>query len=208
MKIGHFSDIHSDLNLIGNEVPDIWVCTGDVFPNSTRGNREVEQAFQTAWFESNKSALVAKLQGAPLVSVAGNHDFVSLGTLLKGIGYEAYEIESGVDATIQGVRFAGFPGIPFIYGEWNHELTRAELLFRVQQVFENPPDVLVTHAPSSGILGNDNYGISGLTSALCYNEHAIKLHLFGHEHEYGGMMVEQLGVKFYNNACRTGYIYL
>ena len=64
---------------------------------------------------------------------------------------------------------------------------------------------LVTHTPPAGILDTDThgekgYGITALTSALCYTEHNITHHFFGHAHGSGGKTQELFGVQFINGA--------
>ena len=66
IRIGHFSDLHGNFKRISTaEVPDVWVNTGDFFPNMTRGDVAVEVSFQTAWFEANVDEIIAHLQGRP-----------------------------------------------------------------------------------------------------------------------------------------------
>lgn len=55
MIIGHFSDLHGHLNwldpvLQARGLPDVFVCSGDFFPNQTRGIVGAEVRYQTRWF--------------------------------------------------------------------------------------------------------------------------------------------------------------
>lgn len=211
MRIGHFSDIHGNISkLLGSsELPDVWVCSGDFFPNATRGDRSVEVGFQAAWFKQVVNTLIARFGGKPVVWVGGNHDYVNLAELLRENGYEA-----AFDATVEAVeigghRFAGMREIPWIAGEWNGE--EHDLSPMVDRVFEADPTILVTHAPAAGILDDDNGGGHGcgnrpLTRALTYRPHRIVAHLFGHIHDQSGREVEEMGIRFYNNAETLRFI--
>jgi Icc-related predicted phosphoesterase len=200
MRIGHFSDLHGRLETLENatEAPDVWVCSGDIFPNKTRGIASVEVQFQSNWFLSQNFPRL--LKGKPLLYVPGNHDYANLADLLREQGYPAETITvEGI--TFNGVRFAGFREVPYIQGEWNGESRNVELSAIAVELFNNPPDVLVTHAPPGGILGDGHTaGIAALTSLLTYSPHDVKAHLFGHIHEDGGKTIEELGVRFYNSA--------
>lgn len=203
MRIGHFSDLHGKMQplLDSTEIPDMWVCTGDIFPNKSRGIIPIEVPFQTAWFHDKKESIINKLGGKPLLYVAGNHDYVDFATLLAEAGYPAQTVDSkGV--VIDGVRFAGFREIPYIQGEWFGETHSSDLAAIIVNLFDNPPDVLLTHAPPSGILdGEWRVGIPALTTVLTYSPHNIRAHLFGHAHIPDGGHVEEMGIQFYNSAC-------
>jgi Icc-related predicted phosphoesterase len=205
IRIGHFSDLHGDYDRIAG-IPDVWVNTGDFFPNMTRGDVSVEVPFQTAWFEANADAIIARLAGKPLIWVAGNHDFVNLVPLLRSRGVEAWDAtEAPVD--FMGERFAGLREIPWIEGEWAGEAH--DMAPAVERAFDADPTILVTHCPPSGILDNDGgaghgFGSSPMTTALTWRHHRIHTHLFGHIHAMGGKDVEEMGIRFFNgsNGCR------
>lgn len=209
----HFSDIHSDLNLLRRAVSeleskgegfDCWINTGDFFPNLPHGGLVVaEQAYQRGWFGMVKKELFEILQGKPVVTVDGNHDFVSLGGLLKEHGYPGlvFEVKLGETVEFNGLRFRGFPHIPWCGGCWNHELGQTEMERVVRQTFDCEPnsvDVLLTHAPPAGILSGP-WGIPSLTAKLQYVTHGFRYHLFGHVHEKPGKHSEQY-IEFYNSA--------
>jgi Icc-related predicted phosphoesterase len=200
MRIGHFSDLHGNLGkLLGSsELPDVWVCSGDFFPNATRGDRSVEVSFQAAWFKREAASLITRFGGKPVIWVGGNHDYVNLAELLRENGYAA-----AFDATVgavefEGHRFAGMDSIPWIAGEWRNE--EHDLTPMVERVFAMNPTILITHAPPAGILDAVGYGVRPLTTALAYQPHQIVAHLFGHAHENGGQDIEEMGVRFYNGA--------
>ncbi len=84
-------------------------------------------------------------------------------------------------------------------GEWPGETRDFDDL--VDATWAAQPDVLVTHAPAAGILdGDGRYGVRPLADALRSRPHAIRLHLFGHEHEDGGRMLQRAGVVHANGA--------
>lgn len=209
MIVGHFSDLHGEITpLLESKVdPDLWICTGDLFPNITRGNIRMEEEYQTRWFTLVARELMLRLGGVPLLSVPGNHDYVDLVKLLSRHHYPAYMVTyRGLD--LMGHRFAGFPYIPLIAGEWNYETSSAYLADITARTLASDPDILVTHAPPDGILdaGIHAGGIAALTGKLAYTEHRVKYHFFGHIHECGGLDVEEMGVHFYNGAMGVRFI--
>ena len=151
MRILHTSDLHGDWKLPIREERDfdLWVDTGDFFPNITRGF-SVEPAFQRAWFTTDRTSLkkrfrakamfwpsrsrvppfdrsiavelTRKLKGRPVISVSGNHDWVNLADMLNSVGYKnAWNVEKG-PIKFGGLKFAGFREVPFVTGEWKGEL--------------------------------------------------------------------------------------
>jgi Icc-related predicted phosphoesterase len=203
MRIAHASDLHGHFEILGQvtEPPDLWVLSGDFFPNRTRGNIPIEIQFQTAWFGWKAGSILRRLQGAPVLYVPGNHDYQDLGTLLRREGVDAREI-TPQGCSFKGLRFAGFGHIPIINGEWNRETTMNQLSLLTRMTLEKGnPDVLVTHAPPDGILNGYYQGIGPLNSALTYYHHRVRLHLFGHAHEDGGKEVSLMGIRFVNSAC-------
>lgn len=201
MKIAHASDLHGKWDSLTSvvEPPDLWVFTGDMLPNKTRGHVHIEVPFQTRWYGQNASTLIAPLRGVPVLLVPGNHDYADLAKLLRRDGVNAHEV-SPRGRVVQGHRFAGFGHIPIIGGEWNREATSWELTDLTEATLNSDPDVLLTHAPPCGILNGDYAGVSALTNALTYRPHRVKLHLFGHAHEGGLKQVTHMGVRFVNSA--------
>ena len=207
ITFGHVSDIHGDIGelLRDSWLPDMWVFTGDILPNRTRGKMFVEVPYQTEWLLENIQQIIARLGGRPLLSVPGNHDFIDIVPMLREHGVDAYAVTpDGV--TVAGLRFAGFREINYIAGEWAGETCDFEDL--ISQTFATNPDILVTHAPPAGILDDDGYGVRELTSALCYQPHNIKAHFFGHTHGWGGHDTEEMGIRFVNGACNCRLISL
>lgn len=209
MRVLHSSDLHGDYKaLLGWTEPfDVWVDTGDFFPNRGRVARtghqildDEERRYQLRWLKLKEllARLAAWLGGRPLVSVPGNHDFLPLAAMLRAHGADAHAVTpAGVDAA--GLRWAGFREIPWIDGEWPGEARDFDGL--VDATWAAAPDVLVTHAPAAGILdGNGRYGVGALADALASRPHRIRMHLFGHEHEDGGRTLERAGVLHANGA--------
>lgn len=204
MRIKHFSDIHSDLTIL-DRIPlsedfGAWINTGDLFPNRSRGNRQIEPVFQEDWFLRKKSAIFKRLGGKPIVTVDGNHDFISFGEMLIKHGYqgEVYCIKPDEVIEFGGLSWAGYSHIPFIEGEWNNEAGPLELSQLAEKVCLSWADVLVTHVPPSNILSGP-WGCSCLASYLAYHPHNFRYHFFGHVHSHHGQ-AEALGVKFFNSA--------
>lgn len=220
LTVGHFSDLHGK----GFNHPlfddsrgiDAWVNTGDFFQNAGRTgdlcriDKEVEGRYQKQWFGWKASKLMSLFRDKPVLSIRGNHDFVSLVELLRGYGYqgETYEVDSrGVD--FRGVRFAGFCEIPRIDGEWSGEVEEDELARIVKETMEvGNPEVLLTHAPPAGILcADEDHGCTSLSSWLAYQPHRVKAHLFGHDHSGMGI-AEEMDVFFSNAAMTVRKVYL
>ncbi len=204
MKILHSSDLHGSYKelLMALEGDfDVWVDTGDFFPNKTRGDRNIETSFQNKWFSwKNLGGRIVKALGdRKMICVGGNHDYTDLASLIREAGGNAENISDG-PVEYGGLSFAGFREIPWIIGEWNGETH--DLSDLVRNAIGADPDVLVTHAPPAGILDTRKYrgGIEGLAMALNYQPHRIKYHFFGHIHENGGKAVDEMGIKFVNGA--------
>lgn len=212
LRILHSSDLHGARGgykalLAWDEPFDVWVDSGDFLPTAGRdkgiGGRiapEVERTHQIKWlgYKQLASRLTAWLNGRPAIIVPGNHDFVSLYTALKQAGANAHLITpEGVQ--VAGLTWAGFREINWLDGEWQGETH--DLSEQIEQTFASHPDILVTHTPPAGILdGHDGYGVTKLTTALTWQEHSIKAHLFGHAHEHGGQEQFEMGIHFINGA--------
>lgn len=221
-RVLHTSDLHGHYHrleqLLGTiDSLDLWIDTGDFFPNKTRGDRRIEPGHQWRWATKHtrigeRLAKICVDRGITVLSVGGNHDYVSLSQVLRGAGMpegSTYDLSDsrGASVTVCGLRFAGFREIPWIEGEWNGETPDGgfrELVDRVLDLSPGP-DVLLTHAPASGILDDPHYryhcGIPYLTQALMYRDHSIRYHLFGHVHEQGGQTVDRGGILFSNAAA-------
>lgn len=203
VRILHSSDLHGSykplLAALAKQDYDVWIDTGDFFPNKTRGILPEETQYQSRWFRNKMLSprLTDALAGKPMISIGGNHDFVRLAPLLKQSGAVAHDLSDGF-IDLDGLRFAGFRQIPWIAGEWNGE--EHDLRPHVEKALATDPDILVTHAPPDGILDDFGYGIECLTSSLMYSPHRVQAHLFGHAHLRAGESREVGGVTFHNSA--------
>lgn len=208
MRILHSSDLHGRYKpLLQLDDPfDVWVDTGDFFPNRGRVPATgyailpgPERAYQMRWlgFKKLPSRLAAWLDGRPALVMPGNHDFVSLAVVLRAARVDVAQV-SPEGVTHAGMTWAGFREIPAMSGEWPGETDAFAPLIEV--VVGADPDVLVTHAPAQGILdGTDDYGIPGLAAAMARMP-KLRAHLFGHEHHDGGKHARVGAVDCYNGA--------
>ena len=236
LRIVHVSDQHGQIpsrNAFGNllDIADLIVLSGDIFPNSTRGVRSAEEAFQKEWLHGRADHGVNRSYNGPLtplerwcefcgelpvLSVGGNHDFIALADEFKkfrGENLLTHDLVSDGAIDLFGLRFAGISAIPFIAGEWNNETMPRELRDITYSLFEQNPDVIVSHSPPVGILAGP-YGSEPLTNCLSYREHKVKAVLFGHAHEDGGKIVEETftegsaPILFSNAACHVNSVKL
>lgn len=222
VRVLHTSDLHARYHrleeLLGTiEGLDLWIDTGDFFPNKTRGVRDVETTYQRRWATSwtNIAARIAKIciaRGIKVLSVSGNHDYTSLVGLLRQAGMTegtAYDLSSAERSVrLCGLQFAGFREIPWLEGEWNGEQHLGEFKNIVDRAMSHDPDVLLTHCPPDGILDAMGFkdaheGIPYLTSYLMNHPHNARYHLFGHIHESGGKTIERGGILFSNAATEV-----
>jgi Icc-related predicted phosphoesterase len=212
--IAHASDLHGNYKALDKvATPDLWVITGDFFPNYGRGpktNRTIdpnfERAHQLRWWRYKATSVKSRLRGRPVLWVPGNHDFINLSTMLGAYDYtgDAYDVTTE-SVELFGYRFAGYREIPYLAGEWVGEVMDFQDI--VQRTMELDPDILLTHAPPAGILDDDlegeyghGVGVTAQTQWYSYREHRVTHHFFGHIHAQGGKTHEEMGVKFINSA--------
>lgn len=147
----------------------------------------------------------------PVVCVRGNHDFIPLAPMFGGCNL-VHEFVDNEVVTVGGKTITGHRGIPAIFGSWNDEVQRPELMGR----FEAAPktDIRVTHYPLWGILdrGYENYGLENVAHRFIAeatpdgidpyapDQPITAYHLFGHIHEQGGK-VQQHGNVLFSNAA-------
>jgi Icc-related predicted phosphoesterase len=213
MIIAHASDLHGSykkLTKVGDLDFDLWLITGDFFPNYGRGTKTqgkidpvYERLFQERWWSYKSQSIMDKLKGKPVIWIAGNHDFISLHQKLVEAKYcaSSFDLSLGpVDFAEQ--RFSGYREIPFIAGEWPGESHDFSLI--VQKAMDADPTILVTHAPPAGILDaescGEHCGVANQTSAMTYQNHRITHHFFGHVHHCGGQVKQEMNITFVNSA--------
>jgi hypothetical protein len=210
LRVLHSSDLHGNLStLLAEAGPfDLWLDTGDFFPNEAAGEVTVEAArerrFQRRWLREQVPTLVTWLAGRPALLMPGNHDYIELSEVLVDAGADARRIvPSGVDCA--GLRWAGFREVKWMDGRWNGECQ--DFSEPIAATFSRALDVLVTHAPPEGVLDSElDFGIPALTTALRASR-GIRAHFFGHDHRRGGEWVDAWGMRFFNGAktvrCRN-----
>ena len=206
MRILHSSDLHGMWHkLFAHKDFDVWIDTGDFFPNETRGKIGERSYQRNLFIETDAAKYVTEwLDGRPLISIPGNHDYTDLTVILGIHGANVHKVtEEGV--VVNGLRFSGFREVPWLAGEWIGEVFDFEEI--VDNTMGSDPDVLVTHAPPSGIMDEcpdkSVGGVSALTTMLTYHPHRIRAHFFGHIHEFGGQTMEEMGIKFINGATQV-----
>ena len=217
IRIAHASDTHDKpaiVKAVANVDCDVIVLSGDILANKGRclatGGEilpHAERKYQTSWFRKVAKAWAPAFAGRPVVYVPGNHDFIGIERWLAHYGHTNVHTISAETpfADVCGKRFAGFREIPYMEGEWMGECRDFQPL--IQRAFGCNPDILVTHAPASGILSvQGDYGVPALTSALFYGTHNVTHHLFGHDHHAGGRMTSEGGIVFSNAAGNLNII--
>ncbi len=217
MRILHTSDLHGRykplLRALAAGDYDIWVDTGDFFPNKTPlGSpdemRFVQPRWQARWFgfKQLKYRLAEALDGRPMVSVSGNHDFTRFANQLRSAGADARQLEAGDCLELLGQRIAGFREVPEDEGRWMGELPQDAFAELVATTEALGPSLLLTHAPPGGILDDvaedGHIGVMALTDWLGSRAHGVRAHLFGHTHRHGGQEVERHGLRFINGATQ------
>ena len=208
MKVCHFSDTHGNLFTLDRpDDVDVFVCSGDFFPNSEYFTDEAQTRYQRDWFRNHKSKdtfgytpreyMREFFAGKPVLWVPGNHDWIDLSEEMPRDNI--YLVDEYNPKTILGKKFAGFRHIPYIAGYWKGEIQENDFEPIIKRTFDSNPDILVTHTPPANILSG-RYGSQALLSAMMYRDHNIKLHLFGHIHEFGGKSSYNNGVRYCNSA--------
>lgn len=244
IRICHFSDWHG--STIKLPPADLYVCTGDMMSNypvkdkpmdrrrmdGTWGyridpdNERIRQGEDVKHFiKDGGYRLLLGSPDAPIVCVRGNHDFIDIGRLFWGCNF-IHEFIDNELIEVAGLRVTGHRGIPFIFGSWNDETQRPDLMDRVRQMPD--ADLFLTHYPPAGMLDAsmppglsmgggwaESYGLDGMTNeiikrvssefeltdnGLLDETPARAAHCFGHIHECGGYMTKAVDVMFSNAA--------
>lgn len=201
IRICHASDWHGRFPKSPMPHADIYVLTGDMWPDKWIGfaemNNQESVDYQHEWFkktfespEELRERFFAN-PDAPVVYCRGNHCFIDpdpyIGGRIYSMGLEATRID------VDGVIFGGYRGTRFINNYFSDgrmdDLTLADKL-------ADDLDVLVSHAPPYGVLdrvGFEKIGMSGLSKHIqkaAFKYLPLKLSLFGHIHcEFGSRRV-------------------
>jgi len=209
IRILHTSDLHGRYKqlLKMDEEFDVWLDTGDFFPNLGRVERTGfvispigESRYQSRWlrFKDLPRRIARWLGGRPALVVQGNHDFVSLVGPLRQAGANAVEIGPH-GAKLGGLVFAGFRDVPVLQSEWKGESYDVGQV--VNQTMASRPHILATHVPPLGVLdGAYEVGSRELARALFHRRHQVGWHFFGHEHHMGGQQTVMGPTRFVNGA--------
>lgn len=238
-RVCHFSDWHGRVQRLPEA--DIYVCTGDMLSNfmvkdRDRGSytyrsyvidpaheREM-QTKQVTQFIAN-GGLRPRLGSpdAPIVCVRGNHDFIDLAGYFDGCNL-VHEFIDNELVEAAGLRVTGHRGIPWIYGTWNDEFQRPDLIDRVNRMPE--ADLFLTHYPPYRVLDTlagphasdptrSPVGLEGMMNTIMHKiQGEFELtdsgltdvtpvrgaHCFGHIHEWGGYKTQAVDVMFSNAA--------
>jgi Icc-related predicted phosphoesterase len=221
--IGHVSDLHGYHTPLGlnTREPDLWVWSGDMLKEDWNRPAATQPAVQHSYLETWGPSFAKWFMGKPVLVVDGNHDWIPACRWLQRHGIDARQVTTKKQEVL-GFTYAGFPWIPIVENpskdmngkpiRWNHMRSEPELREAVDEVFRDPPDLLITHAPPAKILdgaaNGGHYGISYLANRLQgYKPHGIKAHFFGHVHNNAGVHYEEgIGTLFVNSACRLQFV--
>ncbi len=229
MRIVHGSDFHWQFGKLPEA--DLYVFTGDLYDNYLRlskptkkqakkmdylgqdghgGSYIIDKAYE-AQMQRKAALLFAKSGGfrqylgspdAPIVAVRGNHDFTDVAPIFLGCNF-VHEFVNNEVVEVAGLRITGHRGVPWINGNWNDEMTHADLTDRVRD-FDMSCDLYLTHYPPAGI-GLDlpgHWGLSAMVNWFGYNHVGKPLLCHGHIHECGGLVKQVLNAT-YSNAATT-----
>jgi Icc-related predicted phosphoesterase len=216
MRIVHFSDWHGAY--VDLPPADLYVCTGDMnrnFPIFERGMGlrlfrivpEHERSTQELWMSRPQNQMRSRLGSpdSPVVCVRGNHDFAPIAPIFAGCAVT--ELVDNEVHEVLGLRVTGHRGIPFIFGTWNDEVQRPDLVDRMRAMPH--ADLYVTHYPPMGVLDDrrSRYGLEGMANLLVMRHDGRRAaHLFGHIHEDGGRVEQHGDVTFSNAATKYNVI--
>lgn len=228
MLICHVSDTHSYFPSLPKEA-EIIIHSGDLCPNLTRGDRKIEVPYQSKWIIDKSATFKDWIEDRPFLFCAGNHDFIDPTPLLQKAGINAINL-TNQSYQYKGIKFYGFPYIPWICGEWNYECHHPEMnreIRRLRDVLLSGIDVLVTHCPPYGVLDAnvvlrdgktmivpswaESCGNTQLTNLLTYDledlsiESRPKYLLCGHIHESHSIVTDILGMTI-SNAATTVHL--
>lgn len=152
MIAAHVSDTHGQFPLVPLEA-EVIIHSGDMLPNTSYGNVEVEIPFQISWINKNITKYKEWVAGRFLIFSSGNHDYVDPVPILRSHGIDAVNIDMR-HFEHEGLVFYGFPWIPHIQGMWNFECDNEVMERRIRRLRDDlasrPVDVLVAHAPPFG----------------------------------------------------------
>lgn len=229
MKVVHASDWHWEFHKLPEA--DLYVFTGDMMDNYpvhdkyrdpwdimggpnwyiSPENERIRQGQDIKYFvaEGGFRRFLAS-PDSPIVCVRGNHDYIDLAGLFEGCNL-IHEFVDNEIVEVLGLRVSGHRGIPWIYGSWNDEVQRPDLMDRIRRIPDNI-DLLLTHYPPEGILDQERpgiaYGMGGMSGHVFNALNPNGVHLFGHIHGSGGMVQRVDDLRFSNAATTFNEIEL
>lgn len=234
MRIVHASDWHWKFQ----ELPeaDLYVFTGDMMDNYPQREKprdrlrldgsygwridpEHERIRQTEdakhFARAGGFRPYLKSPDSPILAVRGNHDFVDIAILFDGCNL-VHEFKDNELVEVLGKRCSGHRGIPRIFGSWNDEVQRPDLMDRVRAIPDGI-DLLMTHYPPALVLDSEitgfgrnyrveSYGLEGMLNPVLNKVNRGGAHCFGHIHGSGGKLehVKEEEVEMlFSNAATT-----
>lgn len=238
MIICHTSDNHGFQYKVDGEIVsifpdikeefDVFVCSGDFIPDGHWGpHRDLDllhqsEKYQEYWVNKYAPDIKKWTHNKPFLFCSGNHDFINPCKILKKHGINAIDLDDKV-VEFMGLTFYGFPYIPFMVDNWNHERNAQDMNTECNRMLsrlkdagkEDQLDILVSHCPIYGILdftinhGREHIGNAQMAHTLSYKMKKLPiLYLCGHNHDQGSETA-QLGSfdraeqMFISNAATT-----
>jgi hypothetical protein len=197
--VAAIADLHGFLP----DVPpcDVLLVAGDVCPVQDHGLER-----QRRWLETSFTDWLGGIEAGTIVGIAGNHDFVAQAdpALMCSLPWR-YLCDESVDAG--GLRIHGSPWTPTFY-DWAFMQDDPDLA-AVWAAIPDDIDVLVTHGPPHGHADIAVHGLhcgsETLTARLAELDR-LRLHVFGHIHEGGGIR-ETLGAATLANVSYVDFDY-
>lgn len=167
---------------------------------SISADREVD--CQTRWCKRQDFRSYFGNRDAPVVLVAGNHDFIHIGDFIGGDVWQV-TLDSSRTTTVGGFKIGGALGIPYIEGEWAWEVQDHEMEDRLKLIPDDI-DILLTHAPPYKVL-DEHRGNWGCPKVRAYVERRsyqkpLRAHFFGHVHR---AQSTKLGETLFSNAATS-----
>jgi len=202
----HFSDSHGRVPTPGPVEYDIVVCSGDLLPDYYPRKAERERlnlpwalpaspARQEQWLKTQLEKFKTLTRGKPFLFTPGNHDFYDPVPMLCEAGVDAHNLTERV-VEIAGIRFYGFPYVPWAGGAFNYELKPPEMQTKIEALIallnQDAIDVLVAHCPPYKMFDRAKNGLECGNMRMAKllvempEEKLPKAYLCGHVHSDAG----------------------
>jgi Icc-related predicted phosphoesterase len=226
VSIFHFSDSHGRVPAPGEGVSyDLVVCSGDLGPDRYTRKEErmrlnlpiclpASPAYQERWYRQSIGKFQTLIGSRPFLHCPGNHDFFDPVPVLREAGIDAHNLTDRVVEAC-GIRFYGFPYVPWCGGAYNFELNKTAMEMKVEELVQlihaDAFDVLVAHCPPWQVLDKakdgQQYGNPFMLRALVElaqnaPEKLPKSYLCGHVHagfgdgDFKGMYVSNAATRW------------